>query len=110
MTQEVKSEAKAAEPVVETKVSTPAAAAVPKPVAKAAAPKVKPVAPVFAEARITYGKASKAVPGDIFVPTSEKERSELLAMKAARDLTEAELALHEKLAASKSESDEDVLG
>ena len=105
MTQEVKPETKPVEAAV-----APAPASAPKPVAKAAAPKVKPVAPVFAEARITYGKASKAVPGDIFVPTSEKERGELVGMKAARDLTEAELALHEKLAASAPASDEDVLG
>lgn len=69
-----------------------------KPAAKPAAPaKPKPVehgiAPLFALHKIRYGKAQTAPSKSLFVPVNEKERDEILALNAAREPTETELAV-----------------
>lgn len=61
------------------------------------------VAGVYALCRITYGKAQSALPGDLFAPVSEAERESLLSMGAARELSDAELALFEKTSAASDE-------
>ena len=77
--------------------------------AEKAAPKAAPVAApatvagVYALCRITYGKAQSALPGDLFAPVSEAERESLLSMGAARELSDAELALFEKTSAASDE-------
>ncbi len=53
--------------------------------------------PVKAVAKIVYGAGVTAEPGALFVPTSDKELAELEAAGAVVELSEAELALWEKL-------------
>lgn len=46
--------------------------------------------PVYALNKITYGKKQSAPANSIFWPASAKERAELIAMGAARELSESE--------------------
>ena len=91
--------------------TAPAAAATkPTPAEKPAATpqaKAEKVEPAFALHQITYGKNLTAVPGSLFTPTSVAERKELVDLEAIRDLTEAEQAVFEKMAAATSD---DVIG
>lgn len=78
--------------------AAPAAVEPPKAAPKAA--RAAAVAPVYATSRIN----GDTLPGDIFVPASAAERVELVdTLKAARDLSDEELALFEKLGGAASE-------
>jgi len=59
------------------------------------------VQPVVAVNRIVYGDKNVAPSGSLFTPTTQKEYDELFAIKAVREPTDAELALYERIAASK---------
>lgn len=51
------------------------------------------VKPAFALNSIVYGKSQRAEPRSIFVPVSQAERDELVALEAIRDLTPDEAKL-----------------
>lgn len=65
-----------------------------KPAAKPAAVK-KPagVKPLYALHKIVYGNAQTAPGKSIFLPTSEKEREDILKLGAGRELTDVEVAV-----------------
>lgn len=65
-----------------------------KPAAKpAAAKKPAGVKPLYALNKIVYGKAQTAPGKSIFLPTSEKEREDILKLGAGRELTDVEVAV-----------------
>lgn len=69
-----------------------------KPAAKpAAAKKPAGVKPLYALHKIVYGQAQTAVGDSIFVPTSEKERGEILKLGAARELNDVEAVVAKSL-------------
>lgn len=55
------------------------------------------VSPVVAVHKVVYGKAQAAPAGTLFSPTSKAEADELVALKAVRKPTAAELAVWEQM-------------
>lgn len=87
-----------------TETPKPTAAAPKAAPAKAAPPKT--IAPVYALCRIN----GTIEPGDIFVPATEAQRTELVdTLGAARDLNDAEQALFEKTNGAAAAADEDPI-
>jgi hypothetical protein len=70
------------------------------PAAAKKAAKAKGLGPVVAVAKINR----TIPPGTVFVPASEQEMADLVALNAVREPTEAELALAEKMAANSAAS------
>lgn len=65
--------------------------------------KATPVQAAVAVHSIVHGKGQRAEPGSFFTAATEAERQELLDLGAIREFEdEAELALYEKIEASKS--------
>lgn len=86
----------------ETKSAAPAPAAASKTMPDA---KPEAIAPVFATMRIN----GTVMPGEMFRPVDAKARTELVdTLQAARDLSDGELALFEKI--ESGSTDEDPLG
>jgi len=85
-----------------------------KPAAKAAAKIEDTVAvkPAVAVHSIVVGKDERVAPGSFYTPVDEAQRDELLALGAIRELEdESEIALYEKIEASKAPVDpEGALG
>ena len=62
-------------------------------------PEGQEVRVLYAVNRIIYGKQQSADAGSFFVPTSESEANELIALGAAREPTDAEKFVAERIAA-----------